>query len=61
MDMPKKSEVLHLRVSAETLKDIKRIAKADDQTDSFVARDLIEESLKWRKLHIADQQKAATR
>ena len=56
----KKSEVLHLRVSAETLKDIKRIAKADDQTDSFVARDLLEESIKWRKMHPADRDKISS-
>ena len=57
----KKSEVLHLRVDSQTLADIKRIAKADKHTDSFVARDLIEESLKWRKLHPQDQPKAASR
>jgi predicted transcriptional regulator len=56
----KKSEVLHLRVDSETLADIKRIAKDDQRSDSFVARDLIEESLKWRKLH-PDAQKAASR
>jgi predicted transcriptional regulator len=57
--MRKKSEVLHLRVSSDTLIDIKRIAKAERRTDSFVARDLIEESLKWRKLHPSDQKAIA--
>jgi predicted transcriptional regulator len=55
----KKSEVLHLRVSADTLKEIKQLAKEDKRTDSFIARDLIEESLRWRKMHPSDQQKIA--